>query len=1758
MIDELEAQFRFQEYVLSDRIEGYIFNFMHVTKEDDSAFGKIYFVTKDLKNYFIKIPYFYALTIECTNIGDVEEYIKNQYSEGFFSSKIVEKYDCKEFNHLNKPKKQFLQIFMKYQNVFNRLVKDIKRIVYRNRNDRNIDSVYKDMTDKVEYDQIDVKSQILDVHEYDIPYEISLANTYNMRAGSWHIFSYNGEEYTIEKSDLIGMPEFRVFAFDIETMKKPLRFPDSRYDQIMMISIKTESSNILITNRSVVSEDIGTFEYSPKDDMQSIFTIFNMKNEEELLLKFAETVQKHKTHIVTTYNGNFFDFPYIEARMDIYNLSMRELIGFSLEKDYYSCPFILHLDCYKWVVRDSYLPMGSQGLKAVTKAKLGYFPDEIDPEEMVETAVKNPLKMAAYSVSDAVATYFLFIKYVQPHVFSLSSILPYPPVKILCTGSGSLCEALLIIEAYNYALLIPKEKRKDFLEIYNGRVIENMTYVGGYVESLKSGIFRSDFNHIFNIKNEGILDIINSIDDVLINFQNEDDIYEIKENIKKALLSFSEKIYSTGNIYHLDVSAMYPNIILTNRLQPTSIVNDDICVRCDFSTKESKCKRRLNWEAKIDYYVPTVNEIREIRQNVITDHDNNLFKIKTNSDDCDTKFEDLNQAKQDALVKKKILDYSRQIYKKQKTSTVEKRDATVCQREIPFYVDSVRKFRDQRYIYKKKLRDLTNLYNTCEDTEKKKEYKKEMVVYSSLQVAHKCILNSFYGYVMRKGARWHSTEMAAIVCNIGAQIIKSCKSVIESFSMPLELDTDGIWTLVPSSFPIEINFKSGKKINFLNSYINHKVCQAFTNDQYQENIGNEYVIKPNNSIEFELDGPYKGMVIPSALEEGKQLKKRYIVLNWDNSIAEFKGFELKRRGELEIIKRLQEELFECFSEGTNLTECYDKLSQVCKYWLDLIHNKGKSLDDDDIFDLFSEFKSMSKDISEYNAKASSILSTARKMAELLGEDILSEKLKVEFIVSAYPEDEPVSNRTIPTIVFKSSEREYYIKKWCKLNKMMDIRELLDWNYYLKRVEDIIVKIICLPAMNQNIKNPISSIKAPDWTSKFTTKYDLLDFVKKTKVETPKIPIVEKIKVESSEDKMWAFYNKKKNRNGVVNCKIEANNALLTMYNNDQIVVPLNKTFYFIADTKYFIKHKFSKIEKFLPSGDIPGNLGKIILPYSEYPSVLDNSLVSVIYHKDVPVLFENKFGDNTISKYPDYTILSTFNYSKSIIYVFSKNEEYFFVSDIDHPKIMKGKIKDFLLEKVNNLIVLNKFDKNLDILKNVCSDYVIILDEVRIKKKLSTFNELLEINKMLHKDINKKICDKLDLSAYTGVPIGNVDIDYTSLLDYLYYKLITKSQGLVFPSGPESIRIFNIEKYFPGYYKAYTIQFECLGSLILSILEYESILDDPIGFSEVNRLDFKIIHQMIKNIFYDHSKNVKGASLLLNRLEKWLRIHSQFISTELKDLINLLHQRFLFKIVAELRKLEINVIYVSSNIFCISSDKYTREGSDEIFDYVCRKISEVDGYAFLVCKKLRVFEKLLLINPSTYFYKKDSDYFCVSDIKVPVEYIKKYFAEDLLDSKYIYDLITKVDIEVSELMIDSLEIRSDVSDSTVSNCKKLLNIDEYTKKEKESEMLIICRCGVENIMRTRCIKCLYKFTREEVNEVVKKYFNIIINLELGDDTYCDKCMAMNEKKLSINCKCGGFYKKKSYKKNIEDLLRKCRSERMKEEYVKILEFYKLI
>lgn len=73
-----------------------------------------------------------------------------------------------------------------------------------------------------------------------------------------------------------------------------------------------------------------------------------------------------KPGIMVTYNGDYFDFPFIETRAAVHGMDMAQEIGFKcnpggecLSK---AC---VHMDCLHWVNRDSYLPQGQRGLKVL-------------------------------------------------------------------------------------------------------------------------------------------------------------------------------------------------------------------------------------------------------------------------------------------------------------------------------------------------------------------------------------------------------------------------------------------------------------------------------------------------------------------------------------------------------------------------------------------------------------------------------------------------------------------------------------------------------------------------------------------------------------------------------------------------------------------------------------------------------------------------------------------------------------------------------------------------------------------------------------------------------------------------------------------------------------------------------------------------------------------------------------------------------------------------------------------------------------------------------------------------------------------------------------------------------------------------------------------------------------------------------------------------------------------------------------------------
>ncbi|XP_060536886.1 DNA polymerase epsilon catalytic subunit 1 [Cylas formicarius] len=1126
--EEIDNKYGFGKLSENTKRTGFLLN-MHASEilDEDKRLCSVvdyYFMEEDgtrFKTSYPYMPYFYILT-KRDFIQEVSQFLSKRFSGTVGMIETVTKEDLDLPNHLIGLKQKYIKLSFYNQTDLVKVRRELLREVRKNKGRQSENAFYTELlassltsnltesnSTKVNSDQME---NIIDIREYDVPYHVRVSIDLKIFCGSWYtVYTKNSSAdppLITPRSDLIERPEPIVLAFDIETTKLPLKFPDSATDQIMMISYMIDGQGYLITNREILSADIEDFEYTPKPEFEGKFTIFNEKNEQALIQKFFDHIMDIRPHIFVTYNGDFFDWPFIEARAASYDLDMKKEIGFSRNREGVFCSRpAMHMDCLCWVKRDSYLPVGAQNLKAVAKAKLRYDPVELDPEEMCPLAVSDPQVLSNYSVSDAVATYYLYMQYVHPFIFALCTIIPCEPDEVLRKGSGTLCEALLMVEAFHANIIFPNKEETILNKLtHDGHVLQQETYVGGHVEALESGVFRADIPYRFRIVPDAVNMLISKIPETLkhaieveenIPIDTVVNLQDVAEEIKAKLVALKQQPMRLEKplIYHLDVGAMYPNIILTNRLQPCAIVNETICAACDFNKPGAACQRNMTWTMREEYLPANRNEYQRIQQQL------ELEKFPSVLPGGPPRsYHQLSRQEQADLEKKRLQIYCRKVYKKMKITRVAERTTTICQKENSFYVDTVRAFRDRRYEYKalaKKAKQAVTEAIKGGDASEIKSAKNREVLYDSLQLAHKCILNSFYGYVMRRGARWFSMEMAGIVCYTGANIIMKARELIEQVGRPLELDTDGIWCILPASFPenftIQTTHEKKKKfvISFPNTVLNAMVKEHFTNDQYHDLVDPvklEYVQRSEISIFFEVDGPYKAMVLPASKEEGKKLKKRYAVFNFDGSLAELKGFEVKRRGELQLIKNFQSSVFEAFLKGDTLESCYASVAQVADYWLDVLYSHGRNMPDSELFDLISENRSMSKKLEEYGQQKSTSISTAKRLAEFLGDQMVKDAgLACKYVISKRPEGAPVTERAIPLAIFQAEDavQKHFLRKWLKDSSIsdIDIRDILDWDYYIERLGGTIQKIITIPAAMQGVPNPVPRVRHPDWLHK---------------------------------------------------------------------------------------------------------------------------------------------------------------------------------------------------------------------------------------------------------------------------------------------------------------------------------------------------------------------------------------------------------------------------------------------------------------------------------------------------------------------------------------------------------------------------------------------------------------------------------------------------------------------------------------------------
>ena len=126
----------------------------------------------------------------------------------------------------------------------------------------------------------DPRDGIIDIREYDVPYYLRVAIDNEMRVGLWYAVSFTAGQPAFKLiAERVKRADPVVMAYDIETTKAPLKFPDQAIDQVMMISYMVDGQGYLITNREIVSEDIDDFEYTPKEGYEGPFQVFNEPDE---------------------------------------------------------------------------------------------------------------------------------------------------------------------------------------------------------------------------------------------------------------------------------------------------------------------------------------------------------------------------------------------------------------------------------------------------------------------------------------------------------------------------------------------------------------------------------------------------------------------------------------------------------------------------------------------------------------------------------------------------------------------------------------------------------------------------------------------------------------------------------------------------------------------------------------------------------------------------------------------------------------------------------------------------------------------------------------------------------------------------------------------------------------------------------------------------------------------------------------------------------------------------------------------------------------------------------------------------------------------------------------------------------------------------------------------------------------------------------------------------------------------------------------
>jgi len=222
---------------------GYLANIKQITLKDETgeledAAVLLYFIEPNgswFKARYIFNPYFYVLCDD-PYLKEVVFALSRQFEKELVTIDEVAKEDLNLINHLSGKTQKYIRLVFRNLTDLSKVRFELHTQVKKNRIDRETQNAYEGWHDAGDFAKgeknINFLSKILDIREYDVSFHIRVMIDREFRCSLWYSVALEGpvmQSCTLLK-EMLDKADLRIMAFDIETTKQPLKFPDVKFD----------------------------------------------------------------------------------------------------------------------------------------------------------------------------------------------------------------------------------------------------------------------------------------------------------------------------------------------------------------------------------------------------------------------------------------------------------------------------------------------------------------------------------------------------------------------------------------------------------------------------------------------------------------------------------------------------------------------------------------------------------------------------------------------------------------------------------------------------------------------------------------------------------------------------------------------------------------------------------------------------------------------------------------------------------------------------------------------------------------------------------------------------------------------------------------------------------------------------------------------------------------------------------------------------------------------------------------------------------------------------------------------------------------------------------------------------------------------------------------------------------------------------------------------------------------------------------------